>query len=176
MHEVAIMSKQHSVADHEETDQRDDEDGSARSIAKQGEKGKRKKDRMTAGTHWLFQFGLYKRTQGRIIRQVTFAALFLAVALGAWRISDLSHTPAFKYAIPLALVVVGTWVTYRLVNFPRFADFLIAVEAEMTKVSWPSRHQLIRSSIVVIVTIIAFALLLWLYDTIWHQLLSLLHV
>jgi preprotein translocase subunit SecE len=170
------MSKQHSVADHEETDQRDDEEVSARSIAKQGETGKRKKKSMTTSTHWLFQFGLYKRTQGRIIRQLTFVSLWLAVALGAWRISDLSHTAAMKYAFPLTLVVVGTWVSYRLVNFPRFADFLIAVEAEMTKVSWPSRQELIRSSIVVIVTIVAFAVLLWIYDTFWGQLLKLLHL
>ena len=31
-------------------------------------------------------------------------------------------------------------------NMPRFADFLIAVEAEMNKVSWPSKAELIRSS------------------------------
>jgi preprotein translocase subunit SecE len=94
------------------------------------------------------------------------------VAVGAWRFSELAHRPALKYAVPLALLVVGSWVVYRLVNLPRFADFLIAVEAEMTKVSWPTRHQLIRSSIVVIFTIVGFALLLWLYDTFWSFLLT----
>ena len=38
----------------------------------------------------------------------------------------------------------------------QFADFLIAVEAEMTKVSWPSRGELVRSSIVVILVIFLF--------------------
>ena len=32
----------------------------------------------------LFSVGVYKRSQGRIARQVTFAAVVLAVALGAW--------------------------------------------------------------------------------------------
>ena len=43
---------------------------------------------------------------------------------------------------------------FRLVNLPKFADFLIAVEAEMNKVSWPTRTELFRSSVVVIVTIL----------------------
>lgn len=33
------------------------------------------------------------------------------------------------------LGVVGIWFGYRLVNWPRFADFLISVEAELNKVS-----------------------------------------
>jgi preprotein translocase subunit SecE len=176
MHEVTIMAKQHVTADHE-TDEQDEADDSAREVSNRSEPAKRKKDRrMTAGTHWLFQFGVYKRTQGRIIRQVTFFALLLAIALGAWRLNELAHTPLVKYAIPFALLVAGGWFVYRLVNLPRFADFLIGVEAEMTKVSWPTRHQLIRSSIVVIVTIIGFAILLWFYDVCWHRLLSWLGV
>ena len=45
---------------------------------------------MTAGTHWLFQTGLYKRNQGRITRQVTFAALLATVAIGCWRLSEIA--------------------------------------------------------------------------------------
>jgi preprotein translocase subunit SecE len=172
MHEVALMSKQQNItADHEEVDQ-EEMDGSSRPAVSRTEVTKRKKDRgMTAGTHWLFQLGVYKRTQGRIIRQITFAALLLTVALGAWRLSEVAHRAAFKYAVPLAILAVGGGIVYRLVNLPRFADFLIAVEAEMTKVSWPTRGELIRSSIVVIATIIGFAVLLWFYDTFWGFLL-----
>jgi preprotein translocase subunit SecE len=169
---VSHMTKQqHATADHEE--EQEEVEGLSRTAVSRTGGAKRKKDRsMTASTYWLFQLGLYKRNQGRIIRQITFAALLLTVALGAWRVSDLAHKPAFKYAVPLAIVVIGGWIVYRLVNLPRFADFLIAVEAEMTKVSWPTRSQLVRSSIVVIVTIIGFAVLLWFYDTVWHFLLS----
>lgn len=165
------MSKQQNVtADHEE--EQKETEGSSRPVVNRAEVTKRKKDRhMTASTHWLFQLRLYKRNQGRIIRQITFAALLLTVALGAWRLSELAHRSAFKYAVPLAIVVIGGWIVYRLVNLPRFADFLIGVEAEMTKVSWPTRTELIRSSIVVIITIIGFAVLLWFYDTFWGFLL-----
>jgi preprotein translocase subunit SecE len=167
---VSNMTKQHATADHEE--EQEEAEGLSRPAVSRTEGAKRKKDRqMTASTHWLFQLGVYKRNQGRIIRQITFAALMLTVALGAWRLSEFAHRPAFKYAVPLAIAAIGGWIVYRLVNLPRFADFLIAVEAEMTKVSWPTRSQLVRSSIVVILTIVGFALLLWFYDTFWGFLL-----
>ena len=37
----------------------------------------------------LFRVEIYKRTQGRITRQVTFAGLALALAMGIWRLSTI---------------------------------------------------------------------------------------
>jgi len=51
---------------------------------------------------------------------------------------------------------------------PAFADFLIAVEAEMNKVSWPSRRELMRGSAVVLLTIIFLAAILYLFDAVWR--------
>ncbi len=136
----------------------------------------------TASNFWgeLFQFGLYKRSQGRVTRQVTFGALAVTVAIGCWQLSDTSMAASWgrwaQYGVPLALFALGIWFVYRLVNIPRFADFLIAVEAEMVKVSWPSRSELIRSSTVVIVTIFGLAAVLALYDFFWNWLLTLLRV
>ena len=45
--------------------------------------------------------------------------------------------------LPVVSAIVGLWATYRSVNLPAFADFLIAVEAEMNKVSWPSWSELV---------------------------------
>ena len=78
--------------------------------------------------------------------------------------------------VPGAIVVVGVWLSFRLVNLPKFADFLIAVEAEMSKVSWPTRPELIRGSVVVIVTLVFLAVMLTLYDAIWQRLLAWLGV
>ncbi len=119
----------------------------------------------------LFSFGLYKRTQGRIARQATFGAIALAVLLGCWQLSYYvfdTAGAAVKYGIPGVLLLLGWWLTFRLVNWPRFADFLIAVEAEMNKVTWPSRQELIRASIVVLVTIFLLAAVLFLYDMFWR--------
>src|SRR5215208_6677182 len=90
----------------------------------------------------LFQVGLYKRSQGRIARQVTCGVLWLIIALGSWRVWEVSkgwRNESVRVAVVASMVVIGGWVAYRLVNMPNFADFLIAVEAEMNKVSWPTR-------------------------------------
>ena len=73
-----------------------------------------------------------------------------------------------RYAIPSLLLILGTWIAYRMVNYPVFADFLIAVEAEMNKVSWPTRQELFRASIVVLVTIFALAAVLLMFDSFWQ--------
>jgi preprotein translocase subunit SecE len=114
----------------------------------------------------LFSLGLYKRTQGRIARQATFAAMALLVVLGAWSFSEYfqHHGQAWKYFIPLGIVAVGLWASFRVVQIPAFADFLISVEGEMNKVSWPSRGELFRASVVVILVIFFLAFLLFGYD------------
>ncbi len=125
----------------------------------------------------VFQLGLYKRNQGRITRQLTFVALALAVGVGAWRLNEFFTPSAFTdYGIPWVLAAIGIWLSYRVVNMPRFADFLIAVEAEMSKVSWPTRKELVRGSVVVIVTIVVLAALLYGFDLVWSFLLGLLGI
>ena len=129
----------------------------------------------------LFQWGMYKRSQGRIARQVSFGAIWLLIAVGAWRLKGILQQNAgssdeLAVGIPVALCLVGGWIAYRLVNLPSFADFLIAVEAEMNKVSWPTRSELIRSSMVVIFSILFLAIVLSCYDSFWIFLLSLLGV
>jgi preprotein translocase subunit SecE len=117
----------------------------------------------------LFQTGFYKRSQGRVARQATFGAIVTIVSLGAlsWMNHFIDGSSALRYAVPGAMVIVGLWLGFRLINYPPFADFLIAVGAEMNKVSWPSRAELVRASIVVIFVIFALAALLYAYDFIW---------
>lgn len=131
------------------------------------------KDRAAPASVWLgemFHVGVYKRSQGRVTRQATFAAMAIAVALGAWRFY-IQFSPALRqgmgYVIAGILLMAGLWLAYRVVNIPRFADFLIAVEAEMNKVSWPSRTELYRSSAVVIFVIFSMSLLLFGFDLVW---------
>ena len=124
----------------------------------------------------LFHTGIYKRSQGRVSRQVTFAAVAIVLALGCWRLSMVLEMAAwakamnqygFLYWLPGMLLMASLWTAYRLVNVPAFADFLIAVEAEMNKVSWPTRGELYRSSIVVLVTIFFLAAILFGFDFFW---------
>ncbi len=92
------------------------------------------------GTPWtraMFSAELYKRSQGKVTRQATFGALALITALGCWSLNaQLAFTvqQSTRYAIVAVVLFAGWWLSFRLVNMPRFADFLISVEAEMTKV------------------------------------------
>ena len=128
---------------------------------------------MAAFFQELFHVGIYKRTQGRVARQVTFATVAIIIAYGLWQLSEaLVNQEYWIRALPGVLLVAGWWVTYRLVNVPNFADFLIAVEAEMNKVSWPTRQELFRGSAVVLITIILLAAVLFLFDMFWNKLFT----
>jgi preprotein translocase subunit SecE len=129
----------------------------------------------------MFTASRYKRSQGRIARQATLFAVVAVFAVMAWRSVDwlgewvvgwlpqglqgnIFLSTAAKYSLPLLILALGAWIAYRIVNIPSFADFLISVEAEMNKVSWPSRGELYRASLVVIVVIFVLTAILFAYD------------
>jgi preprotein translocase subunit SecE len=123
----------------------------------------------------LLGTALYKRNQGKITRQVTFLVVALVFCLAAMRMFNywtsfpswwqrIFAGDVFRYGLTIAFGVAGVWFAFRLVNYPRFADFLIAVEAEMNKVSWPSRTELVRSAIVVMVVIAILVVVLFSFD------------
>jgi preprotein translocase subunit SecE len=117
---------------------------------------------------------LYKRNQGKLVRQLTAGAIFLTVALGAYAASQtilLSQPQAIRFGIPAAVGALGAWVAFRLVNHPPFAEFLIAVDGEMNKVTWASRGEVYRATIVVLATMLLFGVVLYVYDLVWMQLL-----
>jgi preprotein translocase subunit SecE len=138
--------------------------------------GKESKSWLAVFMRELFQLGVYKRSQGRIARQITCAVIWAAVAIMAWRIWSTLGGGHWRFLICGLLLPIGLWVGYRLVNLPQFADFLIAVEAEMNKVSWPARGELVRSSFVVIFVIFSLAAVLFGYDLIWRQFFVLIGV
>ena len=84
----------------------------------------------------------------------------------------ISALPGFYLWFPSLLLLAFAWAAYRVVNVPGFADFLIAVEAEMNKVSWPTRIELFRSSMVVLIMMFAFGIFLAGCDIFWKLLLS----
>jgi len=141
----------------------------------------------TSGSLWsdLLSFSVYKRNQGRVTRQATFAALAITLAIGVWRLAQLlpvwlsngavlgtggtssADLGVVRFLVPGLLLAVGLWLLFRIVNLPRFADFLISVESEMAKVSWPTTGEVARSSAVIIFLIFALAAILAAYDLFW---------
>jgi preprotein translocase subunit SecE len=133
------------------------------------------------GSFWseLFAIGLYKRNQGRLARQLTAAGLGVIIVAGAYVLSQgaLASAPwDLSLWVPVGLCAIAGWCIFRLVNYPRFAEFLISVEAEMSKVSWSSRQEWWRATMVVLSTMFFLAAVLFVYDQIWLETLSLIGV
>ena len=141
-----------------------------------------KQKQVSQGSFWseLFRLGLYKPNQGRVVRQVTFVAIVVLMCLAAFEIGKVSFLRDLfvgsKYLIPFLIGIVGLWLGYRVVNYTRFADFLIAVEAEMNKVSWPGKTELWSASCVVIFVIFAMALALFAFDVIWTKIFEVIGI
>lgn len=123
----------------------------------------------------LVQAGLYKPLQGRHARLYTAIGLGFTLLMG---LRELHLTlagqtsVAASYAIPSAVGLVLAWVTFRLLQYPPFVEFLIATEAEMNKVSWTTREDLKRATSVVLVTVALMAVFLFGTDWIWSHLLQ----
>lgn len=118
----------------------------------------------------LLSFRSYKRNQGRVARQVTTAGIALVSLLGTVSLSQgmlADSQEAVRIGLPVVLFAVGLWISFRIVNYSSFADFLIGVQGELAKVSWPDKKELYTSTIVVVVTMFFLGALLLAFDLGW---------
>lgn len=150
------------------------------------------------GQGW-FRARAYKPNQGLRVRRLTILGLLIVIGTGIWSLIEHNtlgvtadaywkiripflfngNWPRFAYLLPNASVLgpilmaaAGLWISWRAVNYPVFADFLIATEAEMNKVSWTTRKRLIQDTIVVLTTVVLFTIFLLAVDQIWGWVLS----
>jgi preprotein translocase subunit SecE len=98
-------------------------------------------------------------------------ALFAA---GAWKFTQIAFDSVpllnelgVRYIVAGLIVAFGLWFGYRLVHWTTFADFLISVESEMVKVSWPGKAELRSSTIVVLVVFVLLSAMIYLFDFVW---------
>jgi len=92
-----------------------------------------------------------------------------AIVVGAKTITILPH---LQFTLPILVAAASLWIAYRIVNFPPFADFLIATEAELNKVSWTTRRRLVQDTIVVLTTMLLMTVFLFFVDILWVKLMS----
>ena len=108
-------------------------------------------------------FEIYKRGQGRYARIVTYVSGMVLSVGGAVVLSDKLGAyaqPIVQYGVPSLLVAALGLLLFWMVNRPSSADFLIATEGEMKKVSWSSRKEIVGSTKVVIVATFMLAAIL----------------
>jgi preprotein translocase subunit SecE len=139
---------------------------------------KQTKSKPSGGSKGLFvlflfnflRFDLYKPMQGWYARVYTAAGLGLIAAAGVWRIHEATlelQWLTLRLGLPAIFALVFAWIVFRIIEFPPFAEFLIATEAEMNKVSWTSKDDLFRATTVVLSTVLVMAVFLYLVDTLW---------
>ena len=123
----------------------------------------------------------YKRGQGYYTRLGTALGLGAIIALGSWSLYNAldAITPGevitsdikvwIRAGVPALLFLVLGWVVFKLINAPRFADFMIATEGEMKKVSWSTKKEIATSTKVVVFTVFTLAVLLGVVDSVFHM-------
>ena len=63
--------------------------------------------------------------------------------------------------VAVVVILIAGMVLWWIMNRPRSVDFMIATEAEMRKVNWPSRREIRGSTMVVVCGTIIMAVFLW---------------
>ncbi|MDG3007075.1 preprotein translocase subunit SecE [Paludisphaera mucosa] len=126
----------------------------------------------------FFSLKQYKPMQGWHARIYTALGLGLIAGAGVYQAyqSAMEYSPAWRLGIPALLAAILAWVIYRIVHYPQFAEFLIATEAEMNKVSWTTKEDLYRSTLVVLATVLFLAVYLFVVDWFWLLLLRIIGV
>jgi preprotein translocase SecE subunit len=115
-------------------------------------------------------FDIYKRGQGNYTRLCSAFAIAIIAGLGCLRLYEkleaaswgLSNKATLWIAtmVPAGLFVILALLIFWAVNKSSIADFMIAAEGEMKKVSWSSKQEITVSTFVVIVVVIIMAILL----------------
>jgi preprotein translocase subunit SecE len=151
---------------------------SSTKASKVGQSGTGKGGQLSAFFANFAQTGRYKPLQGQRARLLTAIALGATLLLGLGQLfTALGDYPkTTQLAVPVVVGAVLGWIIYRVVEFPPFVEFLIATEAEMNKVSWTSREDLKRYTLVVLFTVTLMAVFLFGVDFLWQFLLKLVGV
>jgi preprotein translocase subunit SecE len=126
----------------------------------------------------LVRTDYYKPMQGWYARLYTGLALGVIAAAGAYQVAQAAQDAPqiWRFGLPAAFAVVFGWIILRIIHFPPFADFLIATEAEMNKVSWTTKDDLVRATTVVLTTVVLMALFLFVVDRLWTFILQMIGV
>lgn len=82
-------------------------------------------------------------------------------------IPDSEHRLYWQGGMVVGMVVFWGVFLYWILNKARVADFMIATEAEMKKVNWPTKKEIFGSTIVVIAGTFLIAALLFLINLVF---------
>lgn len=126
---------------------------------------------------------LYKPEEAKTSRGLTAAAVGAILVYGVYALFHQLVSPFWKDPLPgigllfgdefpisprvilaTVLFLVAAFADYVLCNHPKAVEFLIETEAEMKKVSWATRQEVVGASLVVIFTVVVLAVFIFAVD------------
>ncbi len=114
---------------------------------------------------------IYKPGQGKYTRLWAGFIVGLIVALGSYRLYEILEARVTNLVVvmlvPVVVFVALGVLIYWLLNKASVADFLVAAEGELKKVSWSSRREIAISTLIVIIVVVVMAALLGATDLIF---------
>jgi preprotein translocase SecE subunit len=109
-------------------------------------------------------FDIYKPNQGKYTRLGSAFGFGTVVVLGCLilyqKLEGADMGLWISTMVPVGVCAVFAILIFWLSSRPAVADFLIAAESELKKVSWSSRKEIAVSTFIVIVLVIILAVLL----------------
>lgn len=119
----------------------------------------------------------YKKNQGRPTRQIALCAV---VAVLSWFLIQVSSLFWKKQSglpwLGMTVLAIGAsaFLSVVLLNRPKWADFLISVQQEIDRVTWPSMLEVKRATIVVLFLLSSMSVLIFGFDLVWQWVFELI--
>ncbi len=119
----------------------------------------------------------YKKNQGRPTRQIALCAV---VAVLSWFLIQVTTLFWKKQSglpwLGMTVLAIGgsAFISVVLLNRPKWADFLISVQQEIDRVTWPSMLEVKRATIVVLFLLASMSVLIFGFDLVWQWVFELI--
>ena len=128
------------------------------------------------------KFETYKPRQGKYTRLYSAFGVAVIIGLGCFQLykkllsAEWGFSPKTTLWVatmgPVGLFVILSGLVFLLTNKAFIADFLIAAESEIKKVSWSSRKEITVSTFIVIIVVVVMGVLLGATDMVFQLFFS----
>ena len=107
-----------------------------------------------------------------VLRWCLLFVLFSAALVGNYHYPQLVNSLRLLAWILFSIVLFGIFLS--TTQGARFYKFAKAARNEMRKVVWPTRQETMQSTIAVVALVSILALVLWMFDSLWLWLVTLI--
>ena len=113
----------------------------------------------------------YRANQGGLTRKICLAvvsAILSWVALSLFSVFYRRQSGVVWLVICVCIVFFVSVLSIKVLDRPRWADFLISVQSEVDKITWPSNSDVRRHTLVVLWLLFSLAIMVFLFDIMWQ--------